>query len=187
MFAGMVGRGSARVLAVTSNDPVLSLLAPIGLAASAGTALVVDLAGGLHVPSARTLADIAAEGPRLDELSPGRAGVAFVTSGSITLGEAGEMVDQLATRWPAVVVRSDGDGWPGPTVPVRALYPGWLAPSAESAAVWQPMAHGSRPPGPGPVLPRVGRGTVRRLLSGRLPSRSRWVRAWKQVWGMPWA
>ena len=187
MFAAMVGRGSARVLAVTSTDPVLSLLAPIGLAASAGTALVVDMAGGLCIPPGRTLADIADEGHRLDELSPGRAGVAFVTSGLITVTEAVELVDRLATRWPAVVVRVGDEPWPGPTVPVRALYPGWLAPTTETAAVWQPMAISSGPPGPGPVLPRLSRSVCQRILAGGLPSKSRWVRAWRQVWGLPWA
>lgn len=172
---------------MASADPVLSLVGPLGLAASAGTALVIDLLGGLRLASGRTLADIVEEGPRLDELSPGRSGVALIGGGPLPDQDAQAAVEQLATRWPAVVVRVADAGWPGPTVPVRPLYPGWLAPSGEGAAVWQPVGPGSDPPGPGPVLPRLGRATAYRLLSGRLPSRSRWISAWAPVWGLPWA
>ncbi len=60
----MVGNGRGTVLAVRSVDPVLSVVAPLGLAASAGTALMVDLTGDLQMGGGRTLADIDAEGPR---------------------------------------------------------------------------------------------------------------------------
>lgn len=172
---------------MASADPVLSLVGPLGLAASAGTALVVDLLGGLRTGPGRSLADIAVEGPRLDELSPGRSGVALVGAGPLSAGEAESTVYRLASRWPAVVVRPASQGWPGPTVPLRPLFPGLLAPAAEGAAVWQPVGPGVDPPGPGPVLPRLTRATAHRLLHGRLPARSRWVSAWAAVWGLPWA
>ena len=180
-----MGRGS--VLAVRSIDPVLSVAGPIGLAASVKTALVVDMAGGLSLGGHRTLADIAAEGPTLDELSPGRSGVAFIRGGPIPWAEATVILDELARRWPSIVVRAGDRDWDGPTVPVVPLYPGFLEAIDRSAAVWQPVGAATRPPGPGPVLPGLGPGLARKVLLGRLPGRSRWVNAWGQVWDLPWA
>lgn len=171
---------------MASPDPVMSLLGPIGLAAAAGTALVIDMGTGVNIPSTRTLADIAAEGPRLEELSPGRRGVAFISAGGLAVDQVAELVSRLSVHWPAVVVRA-GTAWEGPTVPVLPLLPGWLTPDHEGAAVWQSVPGGSRPPGPGPVLPSPGRAMIARVLGGGLPRRDRWVRAWQQVWMMPWA
>lgn len=187
MFDVMVGKGSPGVLGVHSTDPVLSAVSPLGLAAAAGTCLVIDLGGDLALPAKRTLADVAADGPRLDELSPGRAGVAVMAAGPLSRDESSPIIEALATRWPAVVLRTTADGWAGRNVPVHPLLPGWLAPSSPEAAVWQSVASGSRPPGPGPVLPGLRVRTVRQLLSGKLPLRSRWLRAWEKVWEMPWA
>lgn len=175
------------MLAVASPDPVMSLLGPIGLAASAGTALVVDMGSGLRTPRRRTLADLVADGPRLEELAPGRRGVAFVSAGGLAPGPAAELVGRLSRHWPAVVIRVGVSGWEGPTVPILPLYPGWLAPDHAGAAVWQTVPGGGRPPGPGPVLPPLGRAMTVRMLAGGLPRRDRWVRAWLQVWEMPWA
>lgn len=183
----MDGKGRFGVLAVTSPDPVMSVLGPIGLAASAGTALVVDLGEGLRIPRRRTLADVAAEGPRLEELAPGRRGVAFMSGGGLALKEAAELVERLGRHWPALVVRVGASGWDGPVVPVIPLYPGWLAPDHAGAAVWQAVPGGGRPPGPGPLLPSPGRSTTRRVLAGGMPASGRWVKAWLQVWRLPWA
>jgi hypothetical protein len=182
----MSGKGRHRVLAVASPDPLLSLVASIGLAGAIGTALVVDL-GRSNPKDGRTLADIVAEGPRLEELSPGRRGVALLGVGPVATEVAAETLERLAARWPAVVVRVANTPWPGPTVPVIPLYPGWLAPTGPEVAVWQPLGTGSAPPGPGPVLPGLRRSLVHHLLHGRLPDRHRWIRAWSQVWEMPWA
>ena len=187
MFVDMGGMGRFGVLAVSSPDPVLSVAAPLGLAASAGTALVIDMAGGMRLASDRTLANLIGEGPRLDELSPGRQGVAVLAGGPIQMVDAVPIIEQLAARWPAVVVRVSGDEWPGSTVPVEPLYPGWLAPPDRGAAVWQPVTPGSRPPGPGPILPRLRARTTHQLLGGQMPLRSRWISAWRQVWSLPWA
>lgn len=175
------------MLAVASPDPVMSILGPIGLAAAAGTALVVDMGVGLRVPARRTLADIAADGPRLDELAPGRRGIGFISSGELATEQTTELVMRLSRHWPAVVVRTGVAGWAGPTVPVIPLYPGWLAPDHVGAAVWQSIPGGGRPRGPGPVLPTPGRAMTRRMLTGGLPRRGRWVNAWRQAWEMPWA
>jgi len=187
MFGDMDGKGIHNLLGVFSPDPVLSAIAPLGLAAAAGTCLVIDLGDDLDLSPTRSLAALAAEGPRLDELSPGRGGVAVMGAGRLPIDEAAPVIERLATRWPAVVVRVPGAVWPGRTVPVHPLLPGWAAPSLSAAAVWQRVAGGCAPPGPGPVLPRVRSATVRRLLAGRLPARSRWIRSWGQVWELPWA
>lgn len=183
----MVGKGRHPILGVWSADPVLSTVAPIGLAASVGTALIVDLvstpAGGV-----RTLADIAAEGPKLSELSPARTGIAWLAGGRVTTDSAFEILDQLGRNWPALVVRIPEPSRAIAGVPVIPLYPGKLAPTPPSTpGVWQPIRGGSEPPGPGLVLPVLRAGTVRRLLSGQLPRRSRWLTAWRPVWEMPWA
>lgn len=175
------------MLAVASADPVMSLLGPIGLAASVGTALIVDLGSGSKTLQARTLADIAEDGPRLDELAPGRSGVAMISAGALSLESAAIWVERLAAHWPAIVIRPGPHAWPGPTVPLVPLYPGWLAPAPVGAAVWQPVPGGSRPSGSGPVLPALGAGLARRMLGGSLPVRSRWVRSWAVVWDLPWA
>ena len=167
------------VLGVTSPDPALSVAATIGLAANTPACLIVDLNGDLHLPKARTLADLLADGPRLDELSPGRNGIAIISAGAIGVEEATEVVASLAKRWPAVIVRTLPGAWPGPTVPVIPLYPGLLSTSESRASVWQPSVPLAQAPGPGPVLPLLRPGLLKRLLSGRLPPRSRWVRSWR--------
>lgn len=174
-------------MAVTSPEPLLSLAAPIGMAASVASGLVVDTIGDLSLNTGRTLAEILADGPRLDELSPGRRGVAVIALGPVALDDALEAVNTLASSWPGVVVRAAEDVWPGPTVPVIPLYPGLLASRSENAAVWQPTGFAYGPPGPGPVLPGLGSRLARQLLGGQLPRRSRWIRAWARVWELPWA
>jgi hypothetical protein len=173
------------VLAVTSPEPVLSLAAALGLAQVAGSALVVDLCRDLALDG-RTLSDIASEGPALAELRPGRSGVALLGSGPLAPDAARNLIGSLAEGWPAVVVRCHPGQWEGPIVPVRALLPGLLRASEQEPAVWQPVGSPVRPPGPGPVLPRLRGSLVRRLLAGRTANRARWVRAWEKVWSMPW-
>lgn len=184
----MVGVGRHPILGVTSDDPILSSVAPVGLAAATGTALIVDLATDAPAgPDDRTLGDVFGDGPRLDEMSPGRRGVALIRGGGLAVADAMDVVETLAARWPAVVVRVVGHDWPFPIIPVVPLFPGVLAPvPVRRAGVWQPVRGGADPPGPGPVLPRLGSVEIRRMLAGRLPRRSRWVSAWQQVWEMPW-
>jgi hypothetical protein len=184
-----VGRSPGRVgiLAVTSPDPVLSLLAALGLAQVAGSALVIDMCGDLTLDGGRTLSDLAADGPTLSDLSPGRTGVALLSSGPIDPEQARPVIQGLAQGWPAVVIRCQSGGWAGPTVPVRPLLPGLLRATEQGPAVWQPIATRTTPIGPGPVLPRLGGSLTRRMLAGRSARRARWVRAWEPVWEMPWA
>ena len=183
----MVGKGRHPILGVWSPDPVLSAVAPVGLAAAAGTALIVDLGTTTRI-SARTLADLIADGPKLAELSPGRPGIAFLAGGNVDRAEGMDMLRQLADHWPAVVIRVPETDHSLATVPVIPLFPGMLAPTPRvSHGVWQPVGAGGEPPGPGPVLPRLRSGVARRMLSGQLPRRSRWIDAWRPVWEMPWA
>jgi hypothetical protein len=183
----MAGKGRHPILGVWSPDPVLSVIAPIGLAVAAGTALIVDL-GNPTQQSGRTLADLHRDGPSLSELSPGRSGVAFLPGGTLEGVAAMELIEQLAVHWPAVVVRAPAADPALAMVPVVPLFPGRFTPfSLPSHGVWQPVGAGREPPGPGPVLPRLRVGAVRQMLSGRLPRRSRWVAAWRPVWEMPWA
>lgn len=183
----MVGKGRHSILGLRSIDPVLSLVAPVGLAASVGTGLIVDLVS-VSRPGMRTLREISADGPSLAELSPGRRGVALLHGGDISKPEAVETLERLAARWPAITVRVSGSEWPFPVVPVIPLYPGQFLSEPEPVGVWQPVGSGhGAPRGPGPVLPRLRPGVIRRLLSGSLPRRSRWLEAWRPVWDMPWA
>lgn len=186
MFEGMVGKGRHPTLGVWSPDPVLSAVAPIGLAAAAGTALIVDLVSTVRV--GRTLADLLADGPTLDELSPGRRGIAMLPGGKVDLEQGAELIGRLGEHWPALVIRTSGPGPQFPGVPVIPLFPGRLSiVPIPPAGVWQPLSGGSEPPGPGPVLPRLRSGLVRKLLAGQLPHRSRWIESWRRIWEMPWA
>jgi len=183
----MEGKGRHPILGVWSPDPVLAIAASIGLAATAGTALIIDL--GDDAPgSERTLADLVSDGPSLGELSPGRSGIAFLRRGRVDQPAAVGVIERLTRHWPALVLRTVDRELPFATVPVVPLLPGLFSLYPLPAfGVWQPVGVGSDPPGPGPVLPRLRSSVVERMLSGRLPRRSRWVEAWRPVWEMPWA
>lgn len=183
----MVGKGRHSVLAVRSPDPVLSLVGAVGLAAAAGTGLVIDLLTD-RAGDRRTLRELATDGPSLAELSPSRRGVALLRGGGVDEQSGLDIIGRLAERWPAVAVRVDLSELPFPIVPAIPLYPsGLLPPPTETHCVWQPVGVGSNPPGPGPVLPRLRPSTLRQMLSLQIPRRSRWVDAWAPVWEMPWA
>lgn len=183
----MVGKGRHSVLAVQCADPVLSVVAPIGLGAAVGTALIID-ADAPAANGRRTLRDVLAEGPMSSELSPGRPGLAHIATGHVDPDDLVDLIHQIAAHWPAVVVRAAGARLPLATVPVVPLYPGLLAPAPTSTtSVWQRFEPGQTAPGPGPLLPCLRSGALRRLISGVLPRRSRWIAAWAQVWEIPWA
>src|SRR5690606_40224234 len=82
-----------RVLGVrTVGDDLLSAVAPLGLAAAASTALVVDLdPDGPAYPGDRTVVELIDEGPRHVEIQPSRSGVAAL--------ETGERIRWRAARW----------------------------------------------------------------------------------------
>ncbi|MDH3261153.1 MAG: hypothetical protein OEM81_10400 [Acidimicrobiia bacterium] len=174
----------------TAYDGLLSAVAPLGLAAAAGTALVVDLdpAGPVY-PGSGSLADLVADGPRRVDLVPGRNGVAVLRNGGVAKAEAREVIDALLIGWPHLVVRVGApdiaDGL-APLVPVWPLLPGMLAPTVEMQCVYQRTGFVATPPGPGPVLPRPRPAFLAGLLNGTVARHSRWVAAWREVWRLPW-
>lgn len=189
----MPGREPERILTVGGiTDPVLAHVAPLGLAASAAPALVVDLDPDVPaLPGGRTVAGLLEDGPRGDDLAPRRPGVAVLASGGAGVRDGWPLVERLASGWRRVVVRLSsadvGDPPGGAHVPVHPLLPGPLAPPVVRPAVYQAMLPGARRPGPGTILlPAIPRGALVRLLEGVIEPRSRWVRAWAPVWRMPW-
>jgi hypothetical protein len=178
------------VLAVrTPEDGLLGALAPLGLGAAAGTALVVDLdPAGPHYPGSGSLADLVDDGPRRSDLSPDRTGLAVLRNGGVKADAAGEVLAALEDGWPAVVLRLPATPAAGreADVAVYPLLPGGLfSVHAHGPAVFQNL--GFRIPAPGLQLPVLSRATAAALLAGSVPARSRWVRAWKPVWEGQWA
>lgn len=171
-------------------DGVLGTVAPLALAAAAGTALVVDVdSDGPGYPGTGSLAQLVDSGPRLADLRPARSGVAVLRNGGVALEDAAEVIAALVAGWPNVVFRTPRQrSLPDvPTVPVMPLLPGRMTRRHERAAVYQQVGWHEQAPGPIVTLPTPSRGTVSALLEGRMPSRSRWVQAWRQVWELPWA
>ena len=172
----------------TPEDGLLGALAPLGAALAAPPALVIDLdPSGPAYPGERSLADLVADEPTLEDLTP-RSGVAVVRNGGIAPSEAAGVVGSLLQSWERVVLRLPPRPEPQadfPIVPVRLLLPGWLAGPAEPA-VWQTIPEWARMPITGVRLPVPERATVRALLAGRRPWRSRWIRAWRSVWKARW-
>lgn len=169
-------------------DGLLGAIAPLALAATVGTALVIDLdPTGPHYPSSGSLAQLVSEGPRRSDLVPVTRGVGVLRNGGVTLEAAGEVVEALITGWPHVVLRCRIRVGVCPIVPVVPLLPGGLIGRLHHRAVYQQMGWRETAPGPGPVLPTPSRSTVKALCEGRLPLGSRWLRAWRQVWETPWA
>jgi hypothetical protein len=183
----MGGARPAPILAIRApTDPVLHALAPLGLAAAAGTALVVDLdpvAPGYG--GDRSLASLVADGPRLDDLVPRRVGVAVLANGGVDPDEAMAIVAALARRWPAVVTRVSA-GAATAAVEAVALVPGMLAPAVGRPAAYQATRPGPLPRLPGVVLPPLGRGAIEGMLGGRRRPPGRWVAAWRPAWSFPW-
>ncbi len=171
------------------EDEVLGAVAPLALAAAAGTAIVVDLDPvGLRYPGEETLASLVTEGPTKADLSPSQRGVAVVGNGGIDPSEAEDVLRALMHGWPAVVFRlpashPGGDG----AVPVLPLVPGRAFARSPGPAVYQRSGWRVAVPDGAVVLPRPRAATIEALLGGRMPPHGdRWVRAWRTVWSRPW-
>ncbi len=164
------------------NDPILRAIAPLGLAAAHGCALVVDLdREPTPFPARRSLADLAEVGPSRDELTAPVRGVAILPGGGMDYPEAAGPIAVLAGIWPAVVVAARQD-LPLPTITTRALYPGFPTLPSPDGCVWQRVPAGPRPPNGSMALPVLGRRQLCQLLAGRISRRWRWVEAWRRVW-----
>ncbi len=178
------------LVSLRADDAVLHHVAPFGLAAALaaalGTALVVDLDPTAPTYAGRTIAALIADGVRRADLVPARRGVAVLGNGGADVAAALPIVTRLAEGWPAVVVRVT-EPVPGiPLVPVRALLPDPLFVPGDAPAVYQATSRGARLPGRGVLLPPLGRGKMRSLLTGVVDSRWSWVRAWEPVGRLPW-
>jgi hypothetical protein len=172
----------------TPEDGLLGALAPLGAALAAPPALVIDLDPlGPPYPGERSLADLVSDDPTADDLTP-RAGVAVLRNGGIAPGDAADVVAGLLERWERVVLRLPPRPRPiadVPVVPVHLLTGGWYQ-RAVRRAVWQSTPDWIQMPSDGVRLPVPEPATVRALLAGRGPGASRWVRAWKSIWGLQW-
>ena len=167
------------------EDGVLGAVAPLGLAAASGTALVVDLdPNGPNYPGVSSLAALVADGPRRSDLQPVRKGVAVLANGGIEPEDAEAVLDAIVGGWPAVVLRlpASHEGLTG-AIPVLPLVPGDLFRQYEPPAVYQRSGWRVEPPRGAIVLPRPRRATIGMLLAGAAPPpRDRWVAAWRRLW-----
>jgi hypothetical protein len=167
------------------EDGVLGAVAPLGLAAASGTAIVVDLdPDGPRYPGASTLAGLVADGPRRSDLTPSRRGVAVLANGGIEAQDAAPVLDAIVAGWPAVVLRlparHDGSG---DAIPVLPLVPGELFRGYGHDVVYQRSGWRIEPPDGSLVLPRPRRSTIGMLLGGIAPPpRDRWIAAWRPLW-----
>ena len=166
---------------VSSHDPVLHRIAPFGLAASAGTCLVVDLDPTAAPLPGASLTDLLRDGATAAHLRAGRSGVAVIANGGVDESEVQGLLEGLTAGWPAVVLRVPPSE---PSIPVLALDPPELRPDRAFRAVWQAAIRGSR--APGVVLPPLRRSAVLALCKGTVEPRGAWVRAWREVWESSW-
>lgn len=167
------------------EDGVLGAIAPLGLAAAFGTAIVVDLdQDGPGYRGAGTLADLVSDGPTRNDLTPSRRGVAVLANGGIEPDDAGPILDALVAGWPAVVLRlPPGHDGGGGAFPVLPLVPGDLFGEYGPEAVYQRSGWRVPPPEGTVVLPRPRRSTIGMLLAGTAPPLGdRWVAAWRPLW-----
>lgn len=173
------------VLAIsTTEDGLLAAISPLGLAAAAGTALVIDCdPAGPQYPGPASLAELVARGPTRTELEPVGAGVATLRNGGIGIEAARDVLAALIESWPAVVLRMPSfDAAPWPLIRCAPLLPGGWFEMPDPPAVYQDCGWSVSPPPGGIVLPRPAPATIDGLLRGRLGRRDRWIRAWGRVW-----
>ena len=86
----------AALTVFTNRDGLLSVIAPIGLAAAVPTGLVVDLdPNGPLLPGVATLAALVESGPRRVDLQPAAEGTAMLANGGLDPEEAETVVRHL--------------------------------------------------------------------------------------------
>lgn len=176
------------------EDGVLGAVAPLALATTQPTALIIDLdPNGPAYQSERSLRQLVDDGPRAADLAPSQRGVAVLANGGIGFYDAWRLVDLLLQGWPAVVLRLPPQApvdVPVPLVPVRLLVPGGLFPP-QGRGVYQALGPGDRRASRlrhdgSLVMPPAPRRSIRMLLDGSRPVASRWIAAWRRVWDAPW-
>lgn len=171
-----------RVLAVRSTDRVLHHIAPLGLAASVGRCLVIDLDEVAPAHSSRTLRQVLDDGASSSDLSV-TPGVSVISNGGVGYDEAADLIEHLTTVWGRIVLRTGGEPHPYRTIDVEPLLPSPLAPV--SADVLQAVQRGQRAEGV-MMLPPIRSHQIRSILGGRLEPRWRWTRAWRDAWCRAW-
>ncbi|MEZ5176297.1 MAG: hypothetical protein R2823_08850 [Acidimicrobiia bacterium] len=168
-----------------SNDLLLSLIAPIGLAATRRQCLVIDLeANGPAMRAPFSLADLVRDGPTRAQLEPTGPGVAILPNGGVSTSDASTVVSALAQRWPDVVLRCD-PSLPPPrsAVCLVPLLPEPFTPMGANRIVYQQLGFPVDAPAGSLVLPRPSRPTVDALVALRAPpGRSRWLRKLSTIW-----
>ncbi|MEN8039979.1 MAG: hypothetical protein ABFR95_00575 [Actinomycetota bacterium] len=174
------------VLALWSPvDALLGIVAPLGAASAAGTALVIDLdPSGPGFGGPFSLAELVERGPTRSQLEPSKSGPAVLRNGGIKPEDAQEVIAELIARWPNVVLRCPPSAnLDSEAVAVLPLLPPPFTPIVHGATVYQRTRMESRAPGGRLALPVPRAGTIRSLLHGeRPPRRDRWIGALRQVW-----
>lgn len=174
------------VLALWSPvDVLLGIIGPLGAAAAAGTALVVDLdEHGPPFGGSYSLADLVADGPTRSQLEPSADGPAVLRNGGVDAELASDVVSALIERWPNVVLRCPpSTAASSGAIALLPLLPEPFTPTVNGVIVYQEARFGRPSYLTGPVLPVPRPGTVRALLGGnRPPRRDKWVGAFAEVW-----
>ncbi|MCB1246093.1 MAG: hypothetical protein KDB69_02365 [Acidimicrobiia bacterium] len=167
------------------SDLVLSILAPLAVAASRPPCLVVDLdPNGPRFSAGPTLAELVADGPTADQLAPKRSGVSVLGNGGVRAGDAEDVVAALGRRWPSLVLRCPPtEPAPPAAIALIPLLPGPLALRTDPhRTILQRVGLRVDVPDGIPVVREPRPSTLRALASMRMPVRSRWVRQLGQIW-----
>ncbi len=167
------------------HDHLLSVIAPIGLAVTRRSALVIDLdPGGPPFPGAFTLADLVRDGPTDEQLSPSDRSIAVLANGGVSVADAAEVVEALVARWPNVVLRCS-PALPAPTAAVSLvpLLPAPFGSQPTPRTVYQRTGFHTEAPKESLVLPRPRRSTIEALMGlRRMPKHSAWLKQLARVW-----
>jgi hypothetical protein len=167
------------------HDHLLSVVAPIGLAVTRSSALVIDLdPGGPPFPGEFTLAELVRDGPTDEQLSPSDGGIGILANGGVSVSDASEIVAALVTRWPNVVLRcSPAQPPPDAAVSLIPLLPAPFGSPPTPRTVYQRTGFHTEVPQHSLVLPRPRRSTIEGLMGlRRMPKRSAWLRQLGRVW-----
>jgi len=167
------------------HDHLLSVIAPIGLAATQKTALVIDLdPAGPSFPGTFTLADLVRNGPTRMQLSPSERSIAVLANGGVSVADASDVVEALVARWPHVVLRcSPSQPAPDAAVSLVPLLPAPFGSPPTPRTVYQRTGFQTEIPSQSLVLPRPKRSTIEALMGlRRMPKRSAWLKQLGRVW-----
>jgi len=168
------------------SDHLLSVLAPLALAASRSPSLVIDLdQDGPSYSAPFTLAELVEAGPTAKQIERAKSGTHVLANGGVDASDASEVIGALVDRWPNVVLRCP-PARPAPTeaVSIVPLLPEPLcSPRSTRRTLFQDVGLRTNAPAGGVVLPRPKASTLAALSQLEVPVRSRWVNRLGSVWG----